>query len=118
MESNFEFIAIGKTMRRLTTRELLYLQDMCLEADLRCLQRAATARIEGDNLAAAREAELEERYRNLRAAILDDLYVRGNHDPMGASLLQVRAGMKEELPEASNDARIGAPSKSGALRTA
>lgn len=91
-------------MRRLTTRELLYLQDMCLDAEFRCHERAVTAQIRGDTATAAREFDLKEQYSNLKQAILDDLYGRGNHDALDATLLKVRATVREAGPGACNDA--------------
>lgn len=91
-------------MRRLTTRELLYLQDMCLDAEFRCHERAVTAHIKGDTATATRELDLKEQYSKLKKAILDDLYARGNHDPLDATLLRVRTTVREEGLGASNDA--------------
>lgn len=91
-------------MRRLTTRELLYLQDMCLDAEFRCHERAVTAQIKGDASTAARELGLKAQYAHLKQAILDDLFGRGNHDPLDATLLKVRATVREEELGACNDA--------------
>jgi hypothetical protein len=90
-------------MRRLTTRELLFLQDMCLDAEFRCHERAVTAHVKGDSATAARELDLKEQYCNLKKAILDDLYARGNHDPLDATLLKVRATVRDEETRACND---------------
>jgi hypothetical protein len=90
-------------MRRLTTRELLYLQDMCLDAEFRCHERAVTAHIKGDSATTARELGLKEQYCNLKKAILDDLYSRGNHDPLDATLLRLRTTVREDGSAACND---------------
>ena len=90
-------------MRRLTTKELLYLQDMCLDAEFRCHERAVTAQIKGDTLTATRELDLKEQYSRLKQAILDDLFVRGNHDRLDATLLRVRPTVRDESVGACND---------------
>jgi hypothetical protein len=79
---------------------------MCLDAEFRCHQRAVSAHIQGDSVTAAREVELKEQYSDLKKAILDDLFGRGNHDPLNASLLQVRAGIREENTLAINDGSL------------
>ena len=90
-------------MRRLTTKELLYLQDMCLDAEFRCHERAVTAQIKGDTLTATRELDLKEQYSRLKQAILDDLFARGNHDSLDATLLRVRPTVRDEPAGACND---------------
>jgi hypothetical protein len=98
------FLFWTRIMRRLTTKELLFLQDMCLDAEFRCHERAITAQIKGDGPTATREFELKEQYGRLKQAILDDLYARGNHEPLDAPLLKVRTGIKEDMGHACNDA--------------
>ncbi len=80
-------------MRKLSITELLDLQDMILEAELRCQRRAAEAQVKADYRTAAYEIQTAERYGSLKFAILEELHGRGNH-PSDRSVreLHARAG--------------------------
>jgi hypothetical protein len=53
----------------LSSRDLLVLMEMCLDAEDRCAERALVARQRGDFAAADRELKLQERYSRLRYSV-------------------------------------------------
>lgn len=96
----------------LTVEELLFLQDMCLDGEFRCHQRAADAQVRGDYQTAAYEMQVKEQYTNLKRKLLEALHERGNHDLL-ANVRRLQAGLTEgaaELPSepASGDDRAPA----------
>lgn len=54
----------------LGSRDMLFLLEMCLDAEDRCAERALAARQRGDRAGADRELALRARYARLRDAIL------------------------------------------------
>ena len=92
----------------LTTEELLFLQDMCLDGEFRCHQRAADAQVRGDYQTAAYEMEVKERYAELKRKLLEALHERGNHGLI-ASAQRLRAGLNGR----EDDAPRGEPESGG-----
>jgi hypothetical protein len=60
-------------MSMLTQQQLLLIQEMCIDGEQRCDQRAANARARNDYRSAAYEMQLKERYGRLKAQMVDDL---------------------------------------------
>jgi hypothetical protein len=82
----------------LTVEELLFLQDMCLDGEFRCHQRAADAQVRGDYQTAAYEMQVKEQYTNLKRKLLGALHERGNHDLL-ANMRRLQAGLQENAPD-------------------
>ena len=78
----------------LTVEELLFLQDMCLDGEFRCHQRAADAQVRGDYQTAAYEMQVKEQYTNLKRKLLAALHERGNHDLL-ANMRRLQASLRE-----------------------
>ena len=74
-------------MRRpsVTDTQLLMLFELCLDAEDRCDARRREAGVRGDHDSASREAQLEERYKNLR----NRLFLAMKEDPAAVALDQL-----------------------------
>jgi hypothetical protein len=90
----------------LTTEELLFLQDMCLDGEFRCHQRAAEAQVRGDYSTAAYEMEVKERYAELKCKLLEALHERGNHGLI-AEAQRLRAGLQGRDDAAPDEPEAG-----------
>jgi hypothetical protein len=60
-------------MATLTRQQLLLIQEMCINGEQRCDQRAADARSRHDYHSAAFELQLKERYRYLKKQMMKEL---------------------------------------------
>ena len=80
-------------MRRpsVTDTQLLMLFELCLDAEDRCDERSREAHARGDHEAALREAQLEERYKNLR----NRLFLAMKEDPTSTALEQLTRQVME-----------------------
>jgi hypothetical protein len=80
-------------MRRptVTDSQLLMLFELCLDAEDRCDERSREARARGDNEAADRDAQVEERYKNLR----NRLFRAMKEDPTAIALEQLTQEVME-----------------------
>lgn len=90
----------------LTLEELLFLQDMCLDGEFRCHQRAADAQVRGDYQTAAYEMQVKEQYTNLKRKLLAALHERGNHDLL-ANMRRLQAGLQDGTAERPLDPASG-----------
>ena len=66
------------TRNHLSLTELLMLQEMCLDRELQCWQRAAEAAKKGDYQVTDFELELKEHYSDLKQKMLEELSDRGH----------------------------------------
>jgi hypothetical protein len=80
-------------MRRptVTDTQLLMMFELCLDAEDRCDERSREALARGDHDAAHREAQLEERYKNLR----NRLFLAMKEDPASTALEQLTRQVME-----------------------
>ena len=80
-------------MRRpsVTDTQLLMLFELCLDAEDRCDERSRDARARGDHEAMLREAQLEDRYKNLR----NRLFLAMKEDPTSTALEQLTRQVME-----------------------
>jgi hypothetical protein len=80
-------------MRRpsVTDTQLLMLFELCLDAEDRCDERRRDADARGDHESATREAQLEERYKNLR----NRLFLAMKEDPASTALEQLTRQVME-----------------------
>ena len=80
-------------MRRpsVTDTQLLMLFELCLDAEDRCDERSREARARGDHETATREAQLEERYKNLH----NRLFLAMKEDPASTALEQLTRQVME-----------------------
>ena len=65
--------------------------ELCLDAEDRCDERSREARARGDQDAVQREAQLEERYKNLR----NRLFLAMKEDPTSTALEQLTRQVME-----------------------
>jgi hypothetical protein len=93
----------------LTTEELLFLQDMCLDGEFRCHQRAADAQIRGDYQTAAYEMQVKEQYSNLKRKLFNALHDRGDRGLL-ENVERLRAGMRETGVLPPDDSNRGSKS--------
>jgi len=82
----------------LTVEELLFLQDMCLDSEFRCHQRAADAQVRGDYQTAAYEMQVKEQYTQLKHKLFGALHERGNHNLL-ANVRQLQTELKKNLTQ-------------------
>lgn len=87
----------------LTVEELLFLQDMCLDGELRCHQRAADAQVRGDFQTAAYEIQVKEQYTILKRKLLGALHERGNHDLL-ANMQRLQATLQSAASRTAGEA--------------
>jgi hypothetical protein len=68
-----------------TDSQILMLFELCLDAEDRCDERSRDMKARGDHIGAAREAELEQRYKSLR----NKLFVVMKENPEPSLLAQL-----------------------------
>jgi hypothetical protein len=95
----------------LTVEELLFLQDMCLDGEFRCHQRAADAQVRGDYQTAAYEMQVKEQYTNLKRKLLAALHERGNGDVL-ANMRRLQMSLQDSAPEPRAESASGNESAS------
>jgi hypothetical protein len=78
----------------LSSRDLLVLMEMCLDAEDRCEERYLAAREKGDFDAADRQQKLKERYNKLRYSVIGQM---GQPQPVKMTIVP---RMPTEIPAA------------------
>ena len=87
----------------LTPREMLLVQETCIEGELRCEQRAAAAIARMDYAMAAQEIEIKEQYTSLKRRMLRELIPPpANFEEPSHAPAWLRDGIRDGMAVAGN----------------